>query len=168
MSINLRVFEPKVPGCNWKMQLESATLTHLNGFCQRVQNLDNQIRFVGLADYAGKLVASYYRIGLVPLMDRKATEEYAVQTVFRSRTRGGYKPQLGQDMYATTVYEKLIRATITIASPEAEHHNMYLLLSLDVGHGYATIIEEKVLHFISREKNQLLKVARIISSAYAD
>jgi hypothetical protein len=150
------------------MQTESATLIQLNGFCQRVQNLDERIRFAGLADYAGKLVASYYRTGLVPLMDRKATEEYAVQTVFRSRTRGGYRPQLGQDRYATTIYEKLIRATIAIASPEAEHHNMYLLISLDVGREYANIIEEKVLPFISIEKNQLFKVTRLISCAYVD
>lgn len=141
---------------------------YLNEFCRRIQELDDRIRFVGLAEYAGKLVASYYRKGLVPLMDKKTTEQYAVQTVFRARTRGGFKPQLGEDRYAVAVYEKLIRTTITILNPEAEHHNMYLLLSLDVGCQYPAVIEEKVFPLIAKNKAELFQRTCALSSAYED
>jgi hypothetical protein len=93
-------------------------------FCAVIQDLDHDIRFVGLADYGGKLVASFYRQGLVPLLDKKETEEYALQTVFRARTRGGFKKQIGNQRYAVTVYERLIRATISITHTEQEYHNM--------------------------------------------
>ena len=76
--------------------MDDKTAMYLNAFCQQIQQLDGRIRFVGLADYAGKLAASYYRMGLSPLMDKKETEQYAVQTVFRARTRSGFKPQLGE------------------------------------------------------------------------
>lgn len=136
-------------------------------FCQQTQGLDERIRFVGIADYAGKLLASYYRKGLVPLMDKKETEQYALQTVFRARTRGGFKPQLGEQLYATAVYEKLIRATITIAHPDAEHHNLYLLISVDIYSQYPIIIE-KIIPFISKNKEALFLRTLVISDKYED
>jgi hypothetical protein len=75
---------------------EQDLMEYLTKYCQDVQALDDGIRFVGIADYAGMLVASFYRRGLVPLMDKKETEQYALQTVFRARTRSGFKPQLGE------------------------------------------------------------------------
>jgi len=126
------------------------------------------MRFVGIADYAGKLLASYYRKGLIPLMDKKETEQYALQTVFRARTRGGFKPQLGEQRYATAVYEKLIRTTITIAHPDAEHHNLYLLISLDIDSQYPIIIDEKIIPFISKNKKALFLRTLVISNMYED
>jgi len=126
------------------------------------------MRFVGIADYAGKLLASYYRKGLIPLMDKKETEQYALQTVFRARTRGGFKSQLGEQRYATAVYEKLIRTTITIAHPDAEHHNLYLLISLDIDSQYPIIIDEKIIPFISKNKKALFLRTLVISNMYED
>lgn len=82
-------------------------------------------------------------------MDKKETEEYALQTVFRARTRGGFKKQIGNQRYAIAVYELLVRATVSITHPEHEHHSMYLLISLEVNCDYASIIEHKVLPFLS-------------------
>ena len=141
---------------------------YLSKYCQDVQALDQRIRFAGIADYAGKLVASFYRLGLVPLMDKKETEQYALQTVFRARTRGGFKSQLGEQRYATAVYDRLIRATLTILHPQQESHNMYLLISLDVGCEYPSIIEEKVIPFISASKEMLFENTKVISDKYVD
>lgn len=143
-------------------------MEYLTKYCQDVQALDDGIRFVGIADYAGKLVASFYRRGLVPLMDKKETEQYALQTVFRARTRSGFKPQLGEQRYAVAVYERLIRTTLTILHPKQESYNMYLLISLDVGCGYPSIIEEKVIPFISASKGILFENTKVISEKYID
>jgi len=147
---------------------EQHLMKYLTNYCQDVQALDERIRFVGIADYAGKLVASFYRRGLVPLMDKKETEQYALQTVFRARTRGGFKPQLGEQRYAVAVYDRLIRTTLTILHPKQESHNMYLLISLDAGCGYPSIIEEKVIPFISASKGILFENTKVISEKYID
>ena len=140
---------------------------YLTGFCKRIQSLEGSIRFVGIADYAGMLLASFYRPGLVPLMDKGETAQYALQTVFRARTRGGFKPQLGEQMYAVAAYQNLIRATITVANSEAEHHNMYLLISLDNGSQYPAILENIVRH-IATNKFDLFLYTRVISDRYID
>ncbi len=147
---------------------EQDLMEYLTKYCQDVQALDDGIRFVGIADYAGKLVASLYRRGLVPLMDKKETEQYALQTVFRARTRGGFKPQLGEQRYAVAVYDRLIRTTLTILHPKQESYNMYLLISLDAGCGYPSIIEEKVIPFISASKGILFENTKVISEKYID
>lgn len=147
---------------------EQDLMEYLTKYCQDVQALDDGIRFVGIADYAGKLVASFYRRGLVPLMDKKETEQYALQTVFRARTRGGFKPQLGEQRYAVAVYDRLIRTTLTILHPKQESYNMYLLISLDAGCGYPSIIEEKVIPFISASKGILFENTKVISEKYID
>ena len=101
-------------------------------------------------------------------MDKKETEQYALQTVFRARTRSGFKPQLGEQRYAVAVYERLIRTTLTILHPKQESYNMYLLISLDVGCGYPSIIEEKVIPFISASKGILFENTKVISEKYID
>jgi len=143
-------------------------MKYLTKYCQDVQALDERIRFVGIADYAGKLVTSFYRRGLVPLMDKNETEQYALQTVFRARTRGGFKPQLGEQRYAVAVYDRLIRTTLSILHPQQESHNMYLLISLDIGCEYPGIIEEKVIPFISASKGILFENTRVMSEKYID
>ena len=133
-----------------------------------MQALDAAIRFVGIADYAGELVASYYRKSLAPLMNQDETAQYAKQTVFRARTRGGFKPQLGEQKYAVAAYEHLIRSTITLTNAEADHHNMYFLISLDVGCQYATVLEEKIWPYLLENRVQFFAHSREISAKYTD
>jgi hypothetical protein len=136
-------------------------------YCRQIQSIDSAIRFAGIADYAGKLLNSFYRPGLVPLMDKDETEQYAVQTVFRARTRNGFKPQLGNQRYAIAVYDNLIRTTLTITHPEAEHHNIYLLVSLDSGSQYPAVLE-RIVQYIANNKSQLFIHTVPISSKYRD
>jgi hypothetical protein len=101
-------------------------------------------------------------------MDKKETDQYALQTVFRARTRGGFKPQLGEQRYAATAYERLVRATLEVNHPEVAHHNLYFLLSLDVGSHYPNIFDEKVIPYIARNKSTLFLRTIIISEKYVD
>ena len=141
----------------------------VGGFCERLMALDATVRFVGIADYGGKLLTSKYRKGLVPIMDKKETEQYALQTVFRARSRGGFTPQLGNQLYAVSVYEKLVRVTITVNNDlEKEYHNVYILLSIDVGMEHQKVIENKVLPFVIQERQKLFGMTRIFSEKYAE
>jgi hypothetical protein len=148
--------------------LEESLDEYLANFCQEIQTLDSAVRFVGIADYAGELVASHYRSGLAPLMNREETAQYAKQTVFRARSRGGFKPQLGEQKYAVAAYEHLIRATLTLTNPEAEHHSMYFLVSLDIGSQYASILEDRILPYLKDRQAEFFSRTRTISRKYAD
>lgn len=150
------------------MVLDESLISYLNSFCEQIQSLDQAIRFVGMADYGGEMIASFYRAGLVPLMDRVETAQYALQTVFRARTRGGFKPQIGQQRYAVAVYEKLIRATLMTAHLKYERHNLYLLVSLDIGCQYPSILEEKIIPYIVKKKVELFDRTKVISEKYME
>jgi hypothetical protein len=147
---------------------EQPLTSYLAGVCGKIQSLDKDIRFVGIADYAGELMSSFYRSGLRPLMDIDETAQYALQTVFRAKTRGGFTPRLGDQSYAVTTYQRLIRATITIQSRGGEHHNLYVLVSLDKGASYPYILEHKIIPFITRNKDQLFLHTSAVSKKYKD
>lgn len=140
---------------------------YLEAFCKQILSLHNSIRFAGIADYAGKLLASSYRGGLVPLIDKAQTERYALQTVFRARSRGEFKPQVGEHKYAIAVYERLIRSTIPINHVDEEFRSMYLLVSLDVGGNCMKVIEEMILPFISESRETFFVNTRAMSNEYS-
>jgi hypothetical protein len=64
-----------------------STAENLNGLCKEIQQLDNSIRFVGIANNLGTLIATAYRNGLTPLMNEQETSHYAIQVVLRAATR---------------------------------------------------------------------------------
>ena len=140
---------------------------YLDGFCERILSLHHTIRFAAVADYAGKLLASSYRDGLVPLIDKAQTERYALQTVFRARSRGEFKPQVGEHKYAIAVYERLIRSTIPINNTDEEFRSMYLLVSLDVAGDCMKIIEKMILPFISESRDTFFINTRTMSNEYS-
>ena len=71
--------------------MPSSTEENLNNLCKEIQQLDNSIRFVGIANNLGSLVATAYRNGLTPLMDKQETSHYAIQAVLRAATREDFE-----------------------------------------------------------------------------
>jgi hypothetical protein len=94
--------------------MPSSTEENLNNLCKEIQQLDNSIRFVGIANNLGSLVATAYRNGLTPLMDKQETSHYAIQAVLRAATREDFESKIGRLVYSIGKYERLIRATIPI------------------------------------------------------
>jgi hypothetical protein len=60
-----------------------STKENLMVICKEIQQLDNSIRFVGIANNLGSSIATAYRNGLTPLLDDKETSHYAIQAVLR-------------------------------------------------------------------------------------
>ncbi|MFL6473325.1 MAG: hypothetical protein ACJ71H_21060, partial [Nitrososphaeraceae archaeon] len=117
------------------------------------------IRFVGIANNLGSLVATAYRNGLIPLMDKQETSHYAIQAVLRVATREDFESKIGRLEYSIGKYERLIRATIPIRlsnSNEDESKFYYLLLSFDLNSNVMDVIENKVMPFIQKNKEQKL------------
>ena len=62
--------------------MASSTEENLNNLCKEILQLDNSIRFVGIANNLGSLVATAYRNGLTPLMNKQETSHYAYKLFF--------------------------------------------------------------------------------------
>jgi hypothetical protein len=129
---------------------------NLNGLCREIQQLDNSIRFIGIANNLSSLVATAYRNGLIPLMDKQETSHYAIQAVLRAATREDFESKIGRLVYSIGKYERLIRATIPIKLSSSKEDDgskiYYLLLSFDLNSNVMDVIENKVMPFIEKYK----------------
>jgi hypothetical protein len=135
--------------------MPSSTEENLNGMCKGIQQLDNSIRFIGIANNLGSLVAIAYRNGLTPLMDKQETSHYTIQAVLRAATREDFESKIGKLEYSIGKYERLIRATIPmrLSGKEDESKFYYLLLSFDLNFNVIDVIENKVMPFIEKIKS---------------
>ena len=138
--------------------MPSSTEENLDGLCKEIIQLDNSIRFIGIANNLGSLVATAYRNGLTPLMDKQETSHYAIQAVLRAATREDFESKIGRLEYSIGKYEKLIRATIPIRLFGKEHKSKlyYLLLSFDLNLNAIDVIENKVMPFIEKNKKSFV------------
>jgi hypothetical protein len=115
----------------------------LIGLCKEIPQLDNSVRFIGIANNFGSLLITAYRNGLTPLMDKKETEHYAIQAVLRAATREDFESKIGRLEYSIGKYERLIRAAIPVPSEEDRSKFYYLLLSFDLDSNVMDVIENK-------------------------
>lgn len=127
-------------------------MTNYHDMCDEILRLDRTIRYVGLADHLGSLVATSYRPGLVPLATKEETEAYTRQAIQRmGAVQGGTK--VGRLEYIVGRFENLVRATIPVVS--SRHDKFYLMLSIDLGSDPVKMIEDRVLPQIEKSREWL-------------
>ena len=128
--------------------------------CDKVISLDHSIRFAGIADQDGKLLATSERKGLRPLLTPEERAQYAITAATRQYTRLRWEYLLGKIYYASSHYAKLIRATIPITD-DSSKLSYVLLLSFDVGtDDLHNIIMKKIIPLIAENTSRLLKEAQ--------
>ena len=121
------------------------SLVDLNDLCKRILQLDNSIRFAGIANMKGKVVAEAYREGLSPLLTKQETELSGLQAIVKMATRRAFEEKkLGKTIYAFALYEKLKRATI----PLMDENDNILLISFELQADHENIILHKILPFV--------------------
>ncbi len=98
--------------------------------CDEVISLDDSIRFAGISDKEGKLLAVSQRQDLRPLLSDEERAQYAITAATRQYTRLRWEYHLGRIHYASSRYEHLARATIPIADVNSTLYYV-LLLSFD-------------------------------------
>ena len=98
--------------------------------CDEVISLDDSIRFAGISDKEGKLLAVSQRQNLKPLLSDEERAQYAITAATRQYTRLRWEYHLGRIHYASSRYEHLARATIPIADVNSTLYYV-LLLSFD-------------------------------------
>ncbi len=125
-------------------------------FCDKVISLDPAIRFAGIADEDGKILAVSERKGLKPLLTPEDRAQYAITAATRQYTRLRWEYLLGKIYYASSHYEKLLRATIPIT--DKDNHLCYIIIfTFDVEtKNFHQIIMKKIIPLIRKNENQFL------------
>jgi len=98
----------------------------LNSVCEDILTKHSSIRWTGVVNRNGVILAQMARDGVKMLLNDEENEEYAASAITRQKTRGKFEPKIGKMLYAYGRYERLHRATLPI------NENFYLLITLDV------------------------------------
>src|SRR5919199_5374804 len=125
-------------------------------FCDKVIALDSSIRFVGIADGHGALLATSERKGLKPLLNAEETAQYAITAATRQYTRIRWQPLLGKIDYTCSHYDKLLRVTIPIT--DRNNRLLYVIIfTFDVEtNNFHQIIMERILPLIRKNESRFL------------
>ncbi|HJU14538.1 MAG TPA: DUF6659 family protein [Candidatus Nitrosotalea sp.] len=86
--------------------------------CRSIMDLDPGLRFVGVINERGKLVAGGLREGLKSLEDPKDDEMLFTEVALRVRMRREFDAQLGKVRFAMSVREKVIIMSFPISEKE--------------------------------------------------
>lgn len=130
-------------------------------FCDQVISLDSSIRFAGIADEDGKILAVSERKGLKPLLTPEERAQYAITAATRQYTRLRWEYLLGKIYYASSHYASLIRATIPITNDNSRL-SYVLLLSFDVGtENFHEIIMKRIIPLVTKNTTRLLKEVEV-------
>ena len=126
----------------------------LESFCGRVLEKDHFIRFAGVSDHLGHLIAMAHRKDLVPLMTPEERARYAVQAAIRAATRRSFESKIGELQFSISRYSRLVRATVPIKS--SGKRKFLLLLTFDVDAEADSIVNKKILPYILENKDYFL------------
>ncbi len=92
-------------------------------------NLDSKIRFVGVINARGKILAGGLRKGLKSLEDPKDDEMLFTEVALRARMRKEFDNQLGKVRFAMSVRDKVI-----IMSFPIDDDILYVSANTDLNH----------------------------------
>jgi hypothetical protein len=109
--------------------------------CDEILELDRSIRFVGIANKMGKLVAAKFNGGVKALLSREEIEANIIKAVLRMKTREDYEDKLGRAIYTFALYERVKRASIALNNGDYS----LLMVSFEVAAEHEPIILKKIL-----------------------
>jgi hypothetical protein len=117
--------------------------------CKEILNLNKSIRFAGITNNFGTLLATSYREMLTPLMTREETTHYALQAVLRAAIREDFVSKLGKLRHSIGTYDRLIRATVPVVREDNIQAKFFILLSFDIDTDVKRIIENELLPYMN-------------------
>ena len=116
--------------------------------CNQVLQLDKSIRFAGIANKLGTLIAYKLREGLVPLLNEEEIQNSIMKTVLRMKTREDYESKLGHVIYTFALYKRVKRASIPLDHPDLA----VITMSFDMAADQDSIIMDKILPVLKQRK----------------
>jgi hypothetical protein len=109
--------------------------------CDEIVELDGSIRFAGIANNMGKVVAAKFKRGVQALLTEEEIEDNIIKAVLRMKTREDYEQKLGKTIYTFALYDKVKRASIALD----QGNYSLLMVSFDVAADHESIILHKIL-----------------------
>ena len=82
--------------------------------CKKILEIDDTIRFAGIATNDGQILAAEYKPGAAPFFDDINTEFLVSKQVLLAMENTHAKDKLGQLKYSVMAYENLKRATFAL------------------------------------------------------
>jgi hypothetical protein len=122
----------------------STPYSYAKQICNQVLQLDKSIRFAGIANNMGTLIAYKLREGLVPLLNEEELENNIMKTVLRMKTREDYESKLGD-----VIYKRVKRASIPL---DGHPDFSVLAVSFDMAADQDSIIMDKILPVLKQRK----------------
>jgi hypothetical protein len=123
----------------------------LNSICEDVLAKHGSIRWTGIVNKNGVILAQKNRKGVKLLLSEEENEEYAATAIARQKTRGKFEPKIGKMVYSFGRYELLHRATIPI------NDNYYMLMTLDVEEkNFDSIIMDIIVPVITKSRSRFV------------
>jgi hypothetical protein len=130
-----------------------------HNFCQTITKIDPSIRYFGIADGHGRILAAAERPGLVPLLNKQETEQYAITAATRQYTRIRWQHILGKINYTCSHYDKLLRSTIPITD-DANHLLYVLIFTFDVTtENFHEIITQKIIPLVDKNIENFISLS---------
>jgi hypothetical protein len=126
----------------------SSPYAYAKEVCNKVLQLDKSIRFVGIANNMGTLIAYKLRRGIVPMLNEEELQDSIMKTVLRMKTREDYESKLGDVIYTFALYKRVKRASIPLDHPDLA----VLTVSFDMAADQDSIIMDKILPILKQGK----------------
>src|ERR671914_1420070 len=123
----------------------STPYAYAKEICNQVLQLDKSIRFAGIANNMGTLIAYKIREGLVPLLNEEELQNNIMKTVLRMKTMEDYESKLGDVIYTFALYKRVKRASIPLDDNSHHPDLAVLTVSFDMVADHDTIIMDKIL-----------------------
>ena len=106
----------------------SKKILDYNKICDSIKNLDSKIRFAGIINERGRVVAGGMKDGVQPLESEKEDEMLFMELALRVRMRKEFNKQLGKVKFSMSLREKALAmsfpigedALLVYAEPDAD------------------------------------------------
>jgi len=119
------------------------TIYNYTEICDKVKNLDSKIRFTGVINDLGRLVAGGMKEGVEPLESQKEDEVLFMELALKAKMRKEFDKQLGLVNFAMSLREK----AIVMSFPIGNSNILYVFADPNVD--YQKLVE-KILSSITR------------------
>jgi hypothetical protein len=106
-------------------------LVSYSELAEQIVVLDERVRFAGFSNKLGKIIASSYRKGLVPILSGDETEQSIPQSILKNSLQLVLESKLGRMFYSITVYEKVKRVMMPL-NDQYGNTGSILLVSFDI------------------------------------
>ena len=90
------------------------TILDYNKICENIKKLDPEIRFVGMINPRGRLVAGGMKEGVKPLESSKDEEMLFMELALRVRMRKEFDRQLGKVKFSMSLRDKALAMSFPI------------------------------------------------------